>query len=226
MMVGAAATAGFAMPNGTFAEARRRVLRATDEGQATPAGHWMILDGYIKPFAGVRHAHYGVAAALRLLERYEIAPEQIESIRLMVYPEAAQYCNNRAPQSAIQAQFSMSFAIASALVFGDLAPAAYARIDDPLVRALEACVVVEVDPHRTRRGAHVTLNVGGQNLIESVDDIAGDPSLPMTQDQVVSKCHRYLDPILGVSHASDLVSFFLHGDSSQDVAACFKLRSK
>lgn len=221
MMAAAAATAGFAMPNGTFAEARRRVLRATDAGQATPPGHWMILDGYIKPFAGVRHAHYGVAAALRLRERHAIAPEQVESIRLSVYPEAAQYCNNRAPHSAIQAQFSMSFAIAAALVLGDLGPAAYARIDDPLVRALEARVVVEVDPQRTRRGAHVTLTVGGQDLTENVDDIIGDPSLPMTQDQVVAKFHRYLDPIIGASRASDLVQLLLQGSSALDVRACF-----
>jgi 2-methylcitrate dehydratase PrpD len=221
VMAAAAATAGFAMPNGTFAEARRRVLRATDAGQATPPGHWMILDGYIKPFAGVRHAHYGVAAALRLRERHAIAPEQVESIRLMVYPEAAQYCNNRAPRSAIQAQFSMSFAIAAALVLGDLGPAAYARIDDPLVRALETRVVVEVDPQRARRGARVTLSVEGQDLTENVDDIVGDPSLPMTQDQVGAKFQRYLDPIIGASHASDLVQHFLQGSTAQDVRACF-----
>ena len=115
----------------------------------------------------------------------------------------------------------MSFAIAAALVLGDLGPAAYARIDDPLVRALEARVVVEVDPQRARRGARVTLTVDGQDLTENVDDIIGDPSLPMTQDQVAAKFRRYLDPIIGAAHASDLVQLFLQGSTAQDVWACF-----
>ena len=224
MMASAAATAGFEMPEGTFAEARRRVLRAADAGHATPPGHWMILDGYIKPFAGVRHSHYGVAVALRLREQHAIAPGEIESIRIAVYAEAAQYCNNRAPRTAIQAQFSMSFAIAAALVLGDLGPPAYQRIDDPVIQALEQRVVVEVDPQRTRRGARVTLTVAGRDLTESVDDIAGDPSLPMTQDQVIAKFHRYVDPIIGESHASNLERLFVQGGSAHDLLACFNQR--
>lgn len=221
MMAASAATAGFAMPQGTFAEARRRILRAADAGHATPPGRWMILDGYIKPFAGVRHAHYGAAAALRLLERHAIAPQSIEAIRLAVYAEAAQYCNNRAPRSAIQAQFSMSYAIAAALVLGDVGPAAYAELDNPLVRSLESRVVVEVDPHRTRRGARLTLTVAGQDHTESVDDIAGDPSLPMTRDQTVAKFHRYVDAAIGAARAHDLVQLLLQGDKADGLRACF-----
>jgi 2-methylcitrate dehydratase PrpD len=142
----------------------------------------------------------------------------------MVYAEAVQYCNNRAPHTAIQAQFSMSYAIAAALVLGDLGPAAYADVNDPLIRALEARVEVEVDPQRTSRGACVTLTVAGRDLTESVDDIIGDPSLPMTQDEVVAKFHRYLDPVIGASHASDLMQLFLQGSSAEDVRACFNFR--
>ncbi|MGN6461312.1 MAG: MmgE/PrpD family protein [Pseudolabrys sp.] len=221
MMAAAAATAGFAMPEGTFAEARRRILRAADAGETMPPGRWMILDGYIKPYAGVRHAHYGVAAALRLRERHGIAPESVEAIRLAVYAEAAQYCNNRAPRTAIQAQFSMAYAVAAALVLGDLGPAAYANLDHPLIRALEQRVTVVVDPERTRRGARVTLTVAGRDYTESVDDVAGDPSLPMTREETVAKFHRYLDPIIGAARARDLVQLLLQGDDARDVRACF-----
>ena len=66
MLSASAAAAGFEMPRDAFDEARRRVLRATDPASVTPAGEWTILAGYLKPFAGVRHTHYGVEAALRL----------------------------------------------------------------------------------------------------------------------------------------------------------------
>ena len=109
-------------------------------------------------------------------------------IRLQTYAEAVQYCGNRAPRTAIQAQFSLSYAIAAALVLGDLGPNAYDDIGDPIIRRLEQRVVVEADPSRRReRGAQLTIEVGGKSLTESVDDIAGDPAMPMTQDQVVGQ---------------------------------------
>src|SRR5262249_14115330 len=53
LLSGAAAAARFEMPHGALEEARRRVLRASEPARMTPAGEWMILSGYLKPFAGV-----------------------------------------------------------------------------------------------------------------------------------------------------------------------------
>jgi len=204
MLSAAAATAGFDMPDDAFEEGRRRVLRATSSASATPSGQWTILAGYLKPFAGVRHTHYGVEAALRLRRLGAFTPERIEAIRLRTYAEAVQYCGNRAPRTAIQAQFSLSYAIAAALALGDLGPNAYDDVDDPMITRLEQRVVVEVDQDRLRRGAQLTIDIGGESLTESVDDIAGDPAMPMTRDQVVAKFHRYVEPMLGERDAGSL----------------------
>jgi 2-methylcitrate dehydratase PrpD len=183
----------------------------------------MILSGYLKPFAGVRHAHYGVEAALRLRKHRAFSLERIDAIRLTTYQEAVQYCGNRAPRTAIQAQFSLSYAIAAALVLGDLGPNAYTDIGDPLIQRLEQRVVIEADPARLRRGAQVTIGIGGQRLTESVDDVAGDPALPMTYDLVVDKFRRYTEAFLGESDAGSLVQFFLEGDPAQPARRCFTL---
>jgi len=219
----AAAAAGFDMPHDALEEARRRVLGATGPAPATPAGQWTILDGYLKPFAGVRHTHYGVEAALRFRRRREFSLERIEVIRLQTYEEAVQYCGNRAPRTAIQAQFSLSYAIAAALVLGDLGPNAYDDIGDPIIKHLEQRVIVEADRNRLRRGAQLTIDMGGDSFIESVDDIAGDPAMPMTKDQVVGKFRRYVEPILDERHAGSLVQFFLEGDPAQPARTCFAL---
>jgi 2-methylcitrate dehydratase PrpD len=221
MMSAAAAAAGFDMPHGALEEGRVRVLRATSAAAATPAGHWTILSGYLKPFAGVRHTHYGVEAALRLRKHPEFSPERIEAITLATYQEAVTYCGNRAPRTAIQAQFSLSYAIAAALVLGDLDPNAYADIGDPIIARIERSVVVEVDRNRLRRGARVTIAMRGNSFTESVDDVAGDPALPMTRDQVVGKFHRYVEPILGERGAASLVRFLLEGDCAQSARTCF-----
>jgi 2-methylcitrate dehydratase PrpD len=221
MLSAAAATAGFDMPNDAFEEGRRRVLRAATPASATPPGQWTILAGYLKPFAGVRHSHYGVEAALRLRRHRGFSLEQVEVVRLQTYAEAVQYCGNRAPRTAIQAQFSLSYAIAAALVLGDLGPNAYDDVGDPTICRMEQRIVVEADQTRVRRGAQLTIDCGGKSLTESVDDVAGDPAMPMSKDQVVGKFRRYVEPILGESYAESLVRFFLEGDAAQPARKCF-----
>ncbi len=224
MLSASAAAAGFAMPDDAFAEARRRVLRAPDDAAATtPPGEWTILTGYLKPFAGVRHTHYAVEAALRLRKRAEWPPGDIDAIALTTYPEAVQYCGNRAPRSAIQAQFSLSYAVAAALVLGDLGPAAYDDVGDARITCLEQRVVVVSDPQRLRRGATLTVTLGGARLTESVEDIAGDPAMPMTREQVADKFQRYVAPRLGELAAHALIRFFLDAPPDQPARACFTL---
>ena len=216
LLAGAAAEAGFGMPNGALDEGRRRVLRASKPAQITPAGGWTIRDGYLKPFAGVRHTHYGVEAALRLRQRNEFSVDKIRGITLDVYEEATRYCGNRAPQSAIQAQFSLSYAVAAALMLGDLGPEAYTHVGEGgTIARLEQLVVVNVDPKRVGRGATLTIDLGTHRLSEQVDSVAGDPGRATSSDEVVAKFSRYAEPTLGTSRTAALTAFFLraHGQS-------------
>lgn len=222
IMAAAAANADFAMPRGALEEARRRVLQASDAAAVAPAGQWTILDGYLKPYAAVRHTHYGVEAALRLRKNPDFSVRKISAIKLDIYPEAVQYCGNRAPRTAIQAQFSLSYAIAAALVLGDLGPEAYADVGSPMIKRLEGCVTVEANPARLRRGAKLSIDLGGTMLTESVDDIAGDAANPMTRDQVAEKFRRYTEPSLGRQRAQALVSFILDGNRAEPALKCLR----
>lgn len=223
MMAAAAADAGFGMPRGALEEARRCVLHATGTASTAPAGEWTIRNGYLKPFAGVRHTHYGVEACLRLRKRPDFAPDRIKAIHLQIYPEAVQYCGNRAPRTAIQAQFSLSYALAAALVQGDLGPDAYNDVTDAAIVRLERIVTLEPDPARTRRSATVTLDLGGSLITESVDDVVGDPANPMSEDQAVAKFHRYAEPTLGASRAKRCVAFVMRSNLAAPARDYFAL---
>jgi 2-methylcitrate dehydratase PrpD len=223
MMSGAAAKAGFEMPKGSLEEARRRVLNAHAEASTAQAGEWTILKGYLKPFAGVRHTHYAVDACLRLRQEPEFSLEKIVSIRVQTYPEAVQYCGNRAPRTAIQAQFSLSYAIAAALVLGDLGPDAYMDINDHAITRLERCVVIESEPVRRERSATVTIEVGGRSLTQAVESIVGDPANPMTKDQAIGKFRRYAERSLGSARTKLLVDFFIEGNLTVPARQCFAL---
>jgi 2-methylcitrate dehydratase PrpD len=214
------------MPCGALEEGRRRVLQATELAQVAPAGEWTIRDGYLKPFAGVRHTHYGVEAALRIRRHPDFSLDQVRLITLQTYEEATRYCGNRAPRSAIQAQFSLSYAIAAALALGDLGPEAYADLGpDTAIARLEKLVVIGVDPDRDRRGANLTIDIGTTRLSEDVDKVAGDPAWPMSDEEVIRKFSRYAEPTLGSQGVTALTAFFLEGDPLEPARKCFAVAS-
>lgn len=58
---------------------------ALETGALAAPGEWLILQGYLKRFAAVRHVHYGVTAALAL--RPLVKAESIRRIELHIYSE-------------------------------------------------------------------------------------------------------------------------------------------
>jgi len=180
-----AALAGMAAPAGA--------LDAIGAGRFASRGRWLVLEGYLKPFAAGRHVHYGAAAALALRPKLAGRLRAITRIELSSYDEALSYCGNRAPKTPLQAQFSLSFGVAAALVTGDLGPDAYG-MKDRRIAGLEKKVVLSRDRALTnagRRGATLVVRVGGERLAFSVDRVSGDPGKPMTRAEVLAKFARY-----------------------------------
>jgi len=184
-----AALSGVRGPEGVLDEVASRPLIA---GTVAPPGEWLVLQGYFKRYAAVRHVHYGVAAALALRPRLAGRLDRVERLRLSVYAEALTYCANRAPSLPIQAQFSLAYGVARALVAGDLAPDAYspAALSDPAVRALERKIELSESAELTRagtRGARLAVELAGEALEAAADDAA----LAMDREALLAKFARY-----------------------------------
>jgi 2-methylcitrate dehydratase PrpD len=205
VLAAAAAEAGSDAPEGGLAEARDLALGHTLPGQRTPAGRFLIMDAYLKPYAGVRHAHYAAECAIRI--RARIAGATITGIRLETYAEALRYAANRAPATAIAAQFSLSFAVAAGLALGDLGPEAYRSLDAPELRRLEAMVDLAEEPRFTasgQRAARLSVATTAGTLQAEVDHVPGDPGQPMSQDAVEQKFRRlafHLPRAEAIAHA-------------------------
>jgi len=164
---------------------------------ATPSpDHDFILDSYLKPHASVRHAHYGLEAAIRIRERLGGDPSAITSIRLEVYEEAATYANNRAPARPLTGQFSLSLAVAAGLRFGAMGPEIYRpyRFHDAELRRLEALTEIVTRPdlgEHGRRAAILTVAAGTTRETERVDSVEGSPERPLSREAVIDKFVRY-----------------------------------
>jgi 2-methylcitrate dehydratase PrpD len=219
-MAAAAARAGMDAPADGLAEARRIALLHETPATRAPAGEWLIAEAYIKPFAGVRHAHYAAAAALELRAAIAGRLGDVTALRLETYGEALRYAANRAPARAIQAQFSLSWAVAAALMQGDLGPAAYtdAALADPALRRLEALVELAEDAALTKaeqRGARLVVALAnGENHQASVGAIAGDAGQALDAEAVLAKCQRFAAPVIGDAAMARLAALILAEDGA------------
>lgn len=210
-----ALAAGIDAPVDVFDEA---ALQLGDPG-ARPwcaPDEFLILQGYLKPFAGVRHAHYAAEAACRWHRAHGPDTGAIRVLVLDTYPEALAYCGIRAPQLPLQAQFSLSYATAHALLRGGLGPEAYRAeaLRDPELRRLESLVELRAD---RGEGRGATLRVVGDagEVAFDVDRVAGDDAMPFDEAQVRDKALSYLQPALDRERALRLMDYVLDAAGSE-----------
>ena len=165
-----------------------------------------ILQAYFKPYAAVRHVHYGALAADSLHQSVDI--ENIQRMVLSVYEEATIYCGNRAPQTPLQAQFSLSFGVAAMLKWGRLDPWVYKepQFHDAQVKRLEAMLEVEVNSVWTQqlaRAAQLTVYLkDGHSQSKTILAVPGDIQVPFTKEALVAKFVDYCQGSLSFDQAN------------------------
>lgn len=206
-----ASLAGIDAPAGALDDLAR-LFKAPERW--APDGEWLIEQGYLKPYAAVRHVHYGANAAVAWREEQthddltldaesDAFPtsDPITRIVLETYVEAMTYCGNRAPTRPISAQFSLSYGAVHALVFGDVGPEAYdaPRLGDARLRKLEALVEISAsETFAEQRGARLTISqTSGRTRTYEVTRVPGDLALPLSETDVFAKFTRYVHPIIG-----------------------------
>lgn len=220
-----ASAAGIDAPAGALAHYAD--THAAASAQPLPDAATLLLgDAYLKPFAAVRHVHYGATAARHIRARLADDTSGVRRIVLRVYNEAIVYCGNRAPRTPIQAQFSLSFGVAAMLRFGDVDPSVYAapRFDDAELRRLEALVELQTDADltaRQQRGATLTVTLDGDGdggtHEHSVGTIAGDAAHPLDRAALAAKFTQYA--ALCAAHAVDRASAMHFCDGVLDAPA-------
>ncbi len=134
---------------------------------------WLILEQYFKPFAVCRWAQPAVVGALELKARHSIDPAAITRIRIHTFHAAARL-TTRHPANTEEAQYSLPFPVAAALVHGHLGPHELAgeALSNPLVLSLADQVEVIEDPELTarfpaERTSRVEILTGSGDLFET-----------------------------------------------------------
>ena len=164
---------------------------------ADPEAPWRLWDVSFKPWPACRHAHPTLDAALALRAQ-GVRPEDVASAHVETYAEAVRFCDRVAPETELEAKFSLQHAVAVALAEGPptlahFRPEAAARPDLAAFRPRVAIAAAEpfAAAFPARYGAAVTVALrDGSSLRAEAPDALGDPDNPVDEARLTAKARE------------------------------------
>ncbi len=170
---------------------------------------WLIMEQYFKPYPVCRWAQPATAAALTLAKDNSIEPDTIEKIEVFSFHEACRLAI-REPIDTEQAQYSLPFPVAAALVFGKIGPKEIDgdSLSNERVLALSRSMQLsEIDAYNEAfpgaRYSHVAIILNdGTRLVSDRHQAEGDPETPLSDAEIKTKFHSLADPVLGEARSS------------------------
>lgn len=186
--------------------------------------NFRIFETYLKRHAGCRGNHAPLDAALALATGERIAAQDIRQVDVFV-DTVTLAAAIEPPANGEQAQFSIGFSVAVALLDGNALIFQYTdpRVADPVVQSLMQRIRVRADPaldqgYPERRGARVEIQLAdGRRLCHAVDNARGEPEWPLSAKEITEKFLTLATARLG-ANAAALVDAVMTLDRSADVA--------
>jgi 2-methylcitrate dehydratase PrpD len=166
---------------------------------------WRMLEMYFKPYPVCRWAQPAVEAALALVRQHGIVPADIEAVEVSSFHEAIRLAV-RTPRTTEEAQYSLPFSVAAAMVRSRLSADEVAQpaFDDPEIRRLGTGMVLhERADFNARfpaaRFAQIVLIMrSGHRLISPDTSARGDPETPLDRAELRSKFRALVEPVVGI----------------------------
>ncbi|MBY4677538.1 MmgE/PrpD family protein [Marinobacterium arenosum] len=166
---------------------------------------WYILEQYFKAYPVCRWAQPAVEAVRQLRAEHQFAPAEIEQIDIHSFHEATRL-HVRQPDTTEQAQYSLPFSVACALLDDVVTAQAVAETDqglfNPARRALSNRVVThEVADYNAlfpaERWAHARIRLkDGRELLSRPAIARGNPENPLSRDELIDKYQTLAGPAL------------------------------
>jgi 2-methylcitrate dehydratase PrpD len=197
---------------------------------------WEIMNSSIKPHACCRYKQGPIDCIISLVIENSLRPEDVDQVEiamleagfaLVAEPEELK----RAPRSIVDAQFSMPFGAALALVRKNAFLDRYSmeEINNPDIQALMKrvkCVAApELDrdfPQKWPAAVTITLNDGRQ-FNTHLEHPKGDPENPLSWDELIEKFITLASVVLPVDQCRDIVAMVRDIDGQNDVRQLFEL---
>lgn len=177
-----------------------------------------ILNTSIKPHACCRYKQGPLDLILKVVKEQDVQPEEIEEVNvhivgtgipIVAYPEE----EKRNPQSSVDAQFSMHFGAAVAILYRKTLLEQYEEdvVKRPEVKELMNKVFCYRDEELEKDfpkkwPAKVEIKTTKGSFSEEIDYPKGDPENPLTWDELIDKFNYVTSPVFNESEQAQLVS--------------------
>jgi 2-methylcitrate dehydratase PrpD len=199
-------------------------LATRDLGEA-----WEVMQVAVKPFPACHFTHACADAAIALKCEQRLDPQAIERIEALVPAEVVQTvcepaANKRRPANAYDAQFSIPFIVAAALMRGrfTLAELTPETISDPEILALAERVDYRIDPDsgfpRYYSGEVVVTIADGRSLRHREHKNRGCGDRPLKDSEIMRKFLDNVSPRVGLCRIQDIACAMLGLDAATDVS--------
>jgi 2-methylcitrate dehydratase PrpD len=177
-----------------------------------------IMNTSVKPHSCCRYKQGPIDAVLKIIRENGLKPDEIETVTLGVLKAgfplvAAPVEKKKNPHSIVDAQFSMPFGAAVAILYGKAGLEEYTRenIDSPQVKELMNKVVCVEDPsleeqfpQRWPAKAAITTK-NGQIHGARIEYPKGDPENPLTWNELIDKFKYLTAPVFADNRIEQII---------------------
>ncbi|MGE0559722.1 MAG: MmgE/PrpD family protein [Burkholderiales bacterium] len=180
-----------------------------------------------KPYSCARPIHNAIDCALEIRRNHNPDLGDIRSIVVKRHPDWSDYHRNKAPRTYHEAQVSLPYSVAIALIEGHALLAQYtdSKLRNAAVRRLMDLTRIETDV-RLPRGVscHTTMTMAsGKKFISQVDFPKGSIENPMSDEELGFKFETLASPVVGKARAAQIADMAMHVERCRDVGELLRL---
>ena len=167
---------------------------------------------YYKPFPSCRWSHSPLESLLGLIRDHSLTADQVRRIRVRTFDRAARLDNPR-PRTAEDAQYSIRFVLATALLEGDFGPRHQREqyLFDERILGLSKRIEVIQDPELEPLYPDYIISVlevetlGGKKYSRENKIVLGDWPRPLSDQQIADKFRKFTEGLMSPKQADDLL---------------------
>jgi len=218
-----------------------RALRAQKDPLTALEGlgmDWVIRKSCFKPHASCRFTHSSADAALALVQDEKIDPDKIEGIKVVTDTVPYQLNRGAAPKDAIDARFSIPFVVATVLLkkrFIEIKDFDDSELNDKTITGIAKRIEVQVDKDLdkwypeppTGKGFRTAIMEvrfkNGTRISKRVDYPKGDPSNPVSPEEVEEKFRNQAQRVLSPRRANQIIDLIHNVEELDQVKAITSL---
>jgi 2-methylcitrate dehydratase PrpD len=189
---------------------------------------WEVLQVAVKPFPACHFTHACADAAIALKREHRLAADDIRHVAALVPEEVVKtvcepVANKRRPANSYDAQFSIPYIVAAALIRGrfGLAELAPEAIADPAILALAERIDYRIDPQsgfpRYYSGEVIVTTADGRSLRQREHMNRGCGDRPLAEREILAKFHDNAGRAAAPERARAIATAVLDLDKAADI---------